>query len=65
MTFNLLPLPESLQLQTGPEDLVLQADVFNLAIIDAVEKQLGLKMESIKAPEEILVIDRMERPSAN
>jgi len=30
-----------------------------------VEKQLGLKMESIRAPEEVLVIDRVEHPSAN
>ena len=28
-------------------------------------EQLGLKLESIKAPEEVLVIDHIERPSAN
>ena len=62
---NLQPVPDSLQLQTDPADPLSQADVLNLALIDAVEKQLGLKIESIKAPEEVLVIDHIERPSAN
>jgi uncharacterized protein (TIGR03435 family) len=62
---NLQPVPDSLPLQTGPADPLASADVFNLAIIEAVQNQLGLKIESIKAPEEILVIDRIEHPSAN
>ena len=62
---NLQPVPESLQLQSDPADPLSQADVLNLALIDAVEKQLGLKIESSKAPEEVLVIDHIERPSAN
>ena len=62
---NLQPVPDSLQLQTDPADPLTQADALNLAIIEAVEKQLGLKIESIKAPEEVLVIDHIEHPSAN
>jgi len=62
---KLQPVPDSLQLQTDPADPLSQADVLNIAILEAVEKQLGLKMESIKAPEEVLVIDHIEHPSAN
>ena len=62
---NLQPVPDSLQLQTDPADPLTQADVLNLAIIEAVETQFGLKIESIKAPEEVLVIDHIEHPSAN
>jgi uncharacterized protein (TIGR03435 family) len=62
---NLQPVPDSPQSQTDPADPLAQADALNLAIIEAVEKQLGLKLESIKAPDEVLVIDHVERPSAN
>jgi len=34
-------------------------------LFDALEEQLGLKLESVKAPVEFLVIDRIERPSPN
>jgi uncharacterized protein (TIGR03435 family) len=34
-------------------------------IFDAIQQQLGLKLESTKAPVERLVIDRIERPSEN
>jgi uncharacterized protein (TIGR03435 family) len=35
------------------------------AILAAIEPQLGLKLESGKAPVDILVIDSLQRPSAN
>jgi uncharacterized protein (TIGR03435 family) len=31
----------------------------------ALQQQLGLKLESAKGPVEMLVVDQVERPSAN
>ena len=31
----------------------------------ALQEQLGLKLESVKAPVDVIVIDHVERPSAN
>ncbi len=62
---NLQPAPGAIQLQTEPTDPLTQADELHLAIIEAVEKQLGLKLESIKAKDEVLVIDHIDHPSAN
>jgi uncharacterized protein (TIGR03435 family) len=34
-------------------------------LFDALEEQLGLKLESGKGPVEVIVIDHVERPSGN
>lgn len=34
-------------------------------LFTAMQQQLGLKLESTKAPTEVLVIDRIEKPSEN
>jgi uncharacterized protein (TIGR03435 family) len=62
---NLQPVSDSLRSQVDPADPLTQADDLNFAIIDAVEKQLGLRIVSVKIPQEVLVIDHIERPSAN
>jgi uncharacterized protein (TIGR03435 family) len=62
---NLQPVPDSLPLPADSADALTQADVLKAAIIEAVEKQLGLKIESIKAADEVLVIEHIERPSEN
>ena len=34
-------------------------------LFEAIQEQLGLKLEPEKAPVDVLVIDHIERPSAN
>jgi uncharacterized protein (TIGR03435 family) len=41
------------------------AEVEGPAFLDALREQLGLKLESTKAPLTVLVIDKVERPSEN
>lgn len=40
-------------------------DDVNRAIVDAVKEQLGLKLEPAKDPIEMLVVDRVQKPSEN
>jgi uncharacterized protein (TIGR03435 family) len=35
------------------------------SIFSAIQEQLGLKLESTKAPVDVLVIDHVEKPSEN
>jgi uncharacterized protein (TIGR03435 family) len=49
-----------------PNDQDAQADVPRAAtIFTAIEEQLGLKLEPAKSPRSFLVIDQIQRPSAN
>ena len=43
-----------------PADEATAPDLFT-----AIQQQLGLKLESVKAPVDVLVIDHVEKPSAN
>jgi uncharacterized protein (TIGR03435 family) len=45
--------------------MVLPPDFGVISIFTAVQEQLGLKLESVKAPIDVIVIDHMERPSGN
>jgi uncharacterized protein (TIGR03435 family) len=46
--------PSAVDSSTAPPDL-----------FTAMQEQLGLKLESTKAPVDVLVIDHVEKPSAN
>jgi uncharacterized protein (TIGR03435 family) len=56
--------PDSVQ-PSGAGDELAAADVLDIAIFTAVEKQLGLKLAPTKALQEVLVVDRVEHPSTN
>jgi uncharacterized protein (TIGR03435 family) len=34
-------------------------------LFTAIQEQLGLKLDAVKAPAEVLVVDKVERPGAN
>jgi uncharacterized protein (TIGR03435 family) len=56
----LQPAPDAAALESDPAD-----PLNSLSVIEAVERQLGLEIKSIKGREEVLVIESVERPSAN
>jgi len=39
--------------------------ISGVSIAQALEQQLGLRLESIKGPVQVIVVDQAERPSAN
>jgi uncharacterized protein (TIGR03435 family) len=47
------------------DDMAAGADSAAPSIFTAIQEQLGLKMESTKGPVDVIVIDHVERPSAN
>jgi uncharacterized protein (TIGR03435 family) len=55
----------------GPYDIHLEfsddasLEATNSGIFTAIQEQLGLKLASAKAPMDVLVIDRIDRPTAN
>jgi len=48
-----------------PEKRTDAADSPGVSIFSALEQQLGLKLESAKAPVEVLIIDHAEKPESN
>jgi uncharacterized protein (TIGR03435 family) len=57
--------PEGLSMGKGVVPESPPSDSANASLSSALERQLGLKLESAKDPVEILVIDHVEKPSAN
>jgi len=68
--FTLEFTPEGMQgMGMGPReggaDAPPPVDSPGPSIFTAVQEQLGLKLESQKGPVEILILDRIEKPSEN
>jgi uncharacterized protein (TIGR03435 family) len=48
-----------------PRTILPSPDSSETTLFDALQEQLGLRLEPIKAPLEFLVIDHAEKPDAN
>jgi uncharacterized protein (TIGR03435 family) len=48
-----------------PPGMEVQPDPNPVTFLDAVREQLGLRLQSAKAPVQTFVIDHIERPSEN
>ena len=64
ITLDFVP-DETTPLLPAPPPGAAPSDVLSPPILNALPEQLGLRLEAAKGPVEILVIDRVERPSAN
>jgi bla regulator protein BlaR1 len=51
--------------RTGPESPPPASDLSGPSIFTAIQEQLGLRLESVKGPVEVIVIDSVQKPSAN
>lgn len=51
--------------RTGPDSTPPAPDLAGPSIFTAIQEQLGLRLESAKGPVEVIVIDSVQKPSAN
>ena len=58
-------LPDATTPAIAPPPPDAQVDPNYVSIVTAVQQQLGLRLESTRGPVEVLVVDRLEKPSAN
>jgi uncharacterized protein (TIGR03435 family) len=54
-------------LEWTPDNITVTdpATAAGVSIFTALQEQLGLKLEATKIPTEVLVIDQVQKPSAN
>jgi uncharacterized protein (TIGR03435 family) len=66
LALELVPPPaNALEEQRGPRPLRVTVTVEPRRLANALEEQLGLRLESAKVPVEYLVVDHVEKPSGN
>jgi uncharacterized protein (TIGR03435 family) len=53
------------ELTFSPPDVAASADVDTPTLFTALEEQLGLKLDSTRGPAEVLIVDRIERPTSD
>jgi uncharacterized protein (TIGR03435 family) len=51
------------ELTFAPADVAASAASDTPSLFTALQEQLGLKLEATRAPAEVLVVDRIERPT--
>lgn len=64
-TIQFMPEQRAIQTTPGGASPLPASDPGGVSIFTALQEQLGLKLESGKAPIEVIVIDHVERPSGN
>ena len=61
LQLNFVPDDTTPALPPPPPD----SGISGISIAQALEQQIGLRLESIKGPVQVVVVDQAERPSAN
>jgi uncharacterized protein (TIGR03435 family) len=65
LQLDFLPDANTPALPPPPPNAAASQDPNSASLVTAIQEQLGLRLEPSKGPVEVLVIDRIERPTAN